>query len=365
MSRASRSRLALTLPEVVRACGETVAIACQEQFDLTPVPAAVDVCSRDAFRLRAAADALVGRPEQLAALARHDARTGENLLRGLEFRALYRQKPRAIYGVRRHLERVGREKLLAADFPPDRVYSATELERYAHCPYRYFLETLLKVQPTEDIALEVDYAERGQMKPHDLLAASPSPLRTRARRRSVFARRAFGGRLRADSKRKRRPTHRSAPGGDRLADALREIDRRKLREWLAKYSAQHAKYDNLWKDCDSPPRGEMFEVSFGRELREGQTPPSTAEPLELTSEGATVRLSGRIDRIDIGKIGSQTIFNIVDYKTGGSIKFSEEACRRGGALTCRFTRWPPPGARFSTTATATCRGKEADILVCQ
>ena len=67
-------------------------------------------------------------------------------------------------------------------------------------------------------------------------------------------------------------------------------------------------------------------------MREGQTPPSTAEPLELTSEGETIRLSGRIDRIDVGKVGSQPIFNIVDYKTGGSIKFSEDACRRGGAL---------------------------------
>ena len=203
------------------------------------------------------------------------------------------------------------------------------MERYAHCPYRYFLETLLKVRPAEDIALEVDFAERGQ-RAHDLLAAfhrrlnaaAGGPASPVALSADDFAR--ILAEASADTQ--------DAPSGDRLADALREIDRRQLREWLAEYSEQHAKYDKLWKEYDSPPRPELFEVSFGRELREGQTPPSTAEPLELTSEGETIRLSGRIDRIDVGKVGSQAIFNIVDYKTGGSTKFSEEACRRGGAL---------------------------------
>ena len=314
------------IDEVIRACGET-AIAREEQVDLSPVPADNQVCSPDAFRIRAAADAVEGKSERLAVLANHDARTGENLLRGLEF-ARDRQNREQFTACEGILSESA-AKALAADFPPDRVFSATELERYAHCPYRYFLETLLKVQPVEDIAMEVDYAERGQMA-HDLLAAfhrrlnaaSGGPASPVALSADDFAR--ILAEASADTQ--------DAPSGDRLADALREIDRRQLREWLAEYSEQHAKYDKLWKEYDSPPRPELFEVSFGRELREGQTPPSTAEPLELTSEGETIRLSGRIDRIDVGKVGSQTIFNIVDYKTGGSIKFSEEACRRGGAL---------------------------------
>ena len=312
--------------EVIRACGAT-AIAREEQIDLSPIPAATDVCSPDAFRIRAAADALDGKSDQLAALVSHDARMGESLLRGLEFARSRQNRERftACEGILSE----SAAKALAADFPPDRVFSATELEAYAHCPYRYFLERVLHVEPTEDIALEVDYAERGQMA-HNLLAAfhrrlnaaSGGPASPVALSPEEFAR------VLAEASAETL----DPPSGDGLADALREIDRRKLREWLANYIEQHAKYDKLWKDCESPLRPEMFEVSFGRKLREDQAPPSTAEPLELISEGETIRLSGRIDRIDIGKVGSQTVFNIVDYKTGGSIKFSEDACRRGGAL---------------------------------
>ena len=60
----------------------------------------------------------------------------------------------------------------------------------------------------------------------------------------------------------------------------------------------------------------MFEISFGRPLREGEGPPSTAEPFELVSHGEVVRLAGRIDRIDLGEVSGQAVFNILDYKTG-------------------------------------------------
>ena len=185
-------------------------------------------------------------------------RTGENLLRGLEF-TLDRQNREQFTACEGILSESA-AKALAADFPPDRVFSATELERYAHCPYRYFLETLLKVRPAEDIALAVDFAERGQ-RAHDLLAAfhrrlnaaAGGPASPVALSADDFAR--ILAEASADTQ--------DVPSGDRLADALREIDRRQLREWLAEYSEQHAKYDKLWKEYDSPPRPELFEVSFG------------------------------------------------------------------------------------------------------
>ena len=50
------------------------------------------------------------------------------------------------------------------------------------------------------------------------------------------------------------------------------------------------------------------------------------------SHGEVVRLAGRIDRIDLGTVGGQAIFNILDYKTGGGMRFSLEACQRGTVL---------------------------------
>ena len=76
----------------------------------------------------------------------------------------------------------------------------------------------------------------------------------------------------------------------------------------------------------------MFEISFGRTLREGDGPPSTAEPFELVSHDQVVRLAGRIDRIDLGEVRGQAVFNILDYKTGGGTRFSLEACQRGTVL---------------------------------
>ena len=61
-------------------------------------------------------------------------------------------------------------------------------------------------------------------------------------------------------------------------------------------------------------------------------PPSTAAPLELECRGGGVRIAGRIDRIDTGRVAGETVFNVLDYKTGGSTRFSVEAVQRGLAL---------------------------------
>jgi len=45
-----------------------------------------------------------------------------------------------------------------------------------------------------------------------------------------------------------------------------------------------------------------------------------------------IRIAGRIDRIDTGAVAGQTVFNILDYKTGTSTRFSREAVAEGTAL---------------------------------
>ncbi len=41
---------------------------------------------------------------------------------------------------------------------------------------------------------------------------------------------------------------------------------------------------------------------------------------------------GRIDRIDTGIVAGKNVFNIFDYKTGKSLKFSRDEVKRGTAL---------------------------------
>ena len=76
---------------------------------------------------------------------------------------------------------------------------------------------------------------------------------------------------------------------------------------------------------------EYFEVSFGQPTRGGR-PPSTTEPLELVYRGQAIRLAGRIDRIDTGRLAGEMVFNVLDYKTGDAVRFSVEAVERGLAL---------------------------------
>jgi hypothetical protein len=63
-----------------------------------------------------------------------------------------------------------------------------------------------------------------------------------------------------------------------------------------------------------------FEFRFGpprSDELDGEDPRSTNEPFRLQLGGEEIRVSGRIDRIDVGKNAEgRTVFNVIDYKTG-------------------------------------------------
>ncbi len=146
------------LNEVEQACGAG-RIARSEKLDLSPVPDDDRAASWEAFRLRAVSRALEGDVAMLAGLAGHDAAAADNLLAGLEIVA--RRQDRRRFGPAEGMLGSDTWPALAAIFAPQRIFSATELERYATCPYRYFLERLLKIEPLEDLALEIDSLKRG------------------------------------------------------------------------------------------------------------------------------------------------------------------------------------------------------------
>ena len=115
-----------------------------------------------------------------------------------------------------------------------------------------------------------------------------------------------------------------------LQAALREVDRRLVVEWLSQYREQLEKYDAQWKDFDAPMAPELFEVSFGR----GDQPPPSTE------QAAGVRPRGP-DRsaFPAGSTAStparwpaSSVFNVLDYKTGGSIALTPESIKAGTTL---------------------------------
>ena len=289
------------LTEVEQACGGGGGIARIERSDLNPVPADDGPLAPAGVRLQATALALEGNVSLLAGLLQSGwhwrpasvpgehwqdvsatrvqqpaADAAESLCAGLLHVAL--RQIRGQFGPAEGMLSSEAIASLAAEHPASRIYSATELEQYASCPFRYFLDRVLDVEPLEELALEIDFLERGRLA-HEVMAAfhrrvnrlrggptSPSTLDDEEYKRLLeeTLKEAIG-----------------SPSGDPVRDALREVDRRLLVQWFAEYREQHRKYDALWEDCESPPLPAFFEVSFGRELREEDAPPSTAEPLRL------------------------------------------------------------------------------------
>jgi len=186
------------LEEVEQAFG-AVDVSRIEWTDLSPVPAGDDPLCEGEFRVMATATALAGNVALLAGLIGHDRlgsygrqtvadcprkpRSGErsygfgecapcpaeNLLAGLQLTHLRRDREHfsAAEGI---LPGNAVQRDLAARFSAERTYSATELEQYAACPYRFYLERVLKLEAIEELTLSVDHAQRGRLA-HNVLAA--------------------------------------------------------------------------------------------------------------------------------------------------------------------------------------------------
>ncbi len=300
-----------------------------EQTDLSPVPRDDEPLSAAEFRVKAVATALEGNVALLAGLMGGGglaaSAASSRIAAGLKL--LYSRQDRERFGPTEGVLRgATARRELAAEFSAQRTYSATELERYAYCPFRFFMERILKIEPVEDLALEFDVLGRGRVA-HEVLAdfhrrvnrrlgrpASPLELDTEE----------FDA-LVAEAVQNSLPPEPSNP----VKAAMREIDRRLVVEWMSRYREQVEKYDAQWKGFDTPPVPELFEVAFGRG---NEGPPSTDKPLEFLREGETIRISGRIDRVDVGVVAGRGVFNVLDYKTGGSVRVKPESVRAGTTL---------------------------------
>jgi ATP-dependent helicase/nuclease subunit B len=294
--------------------------------DLSAVPSDDAVTSPAERRVRAVAKARHGDPSELAAVLRDRDDAVANLAQGLK-----------VVQSRGHKDGFGPyEGILAADpvlkkllrrYDDEFPWSADQLERYGQCPHQFFLERVLRLRVPDDVGLEIDRRRRG-IRLHDVLAhlhakinnqlgkaAAPSEVTPRQLQ-------AWTDELVAD-----------IVGRDEhpQAEALAEIDRRLLRKWLGQYADQHLKYDATYETCAQPAKPQQFEVSFGLPTR-GSDTRSTSKPLELAQGDEKIRITGRIDRIDVGMNDGQPIFSVVDYKTGSGNHYNKDAVLAGRAL---------------------------------
>lgn len=268
----------------------------------------------DEYRLLAVDAALARRPKHLVSWSATSAQRGQNLLTGLEVIASRAETPR--YGNwDGMLETPGALNAIAAEFQQRQAWSATDLEAYARCPYQYFLARVLKVDEVVDLRLEIDHLSRGRLL-HDALyklqhrineahGRPTSPLEISAEEYARFVDVCIHEVLEEN------------PPVDALRGAMHEIDRRLMVVWFGEYRQQYEEYDALSKDLSEPMRPAHLEVGFGMS-GSGADPLSSPAPFNLEHNGQTLKLRGRIDRIDLGRHEAQPVFNIIDYKSGRS-----------------------------------------------
>jgi ATP-dependent helicase/DNAse subunit B len=301
-----------------------------QMTELSAVPPAGAVVSRAERRIRAVGLAALAEPDlsELAAVLRASDAATVNLAHGLH---VVEERGRGFgggFGVY--------EGMLAAEpalrqllrrFDAQHLWSADQLERYGRCPHQFFLQRVLKLRVPDEVGLEIDRRSRG-IRLHDLLVSLHTKVNRHLGRAAAPAEvpqaqfQAWIDELIAAIGEREEHPH---------AEAMAEIDRRLLRRWLDGYYDQHAKYDATYEGCDAPGRPRHFEVSFGLPVRAGDET-STPEALELKVGDDKIRITGRIDRIDVGRVGNQAVFSIVDYKSGGAAGYTKDRVLAGEAL---------------------------------
>jgi ATP-dependent helicase/DNAse subunit B len=174
---------------------------------------------------------------------------------------------------------------LTSKFSAEYVWSASRLETYKACPFRFFVDAVLKLEPKETPELGLDVAQRGSII-HRVLenvyrrageeGVPPLELLDEVAE-GVFAK---------------------APWNDEFRpSALWEVEKAELLEKLCETVEALELEQGKWN-----PFG--FEHKFGI---------GSAAPLALEIDGNLVQIRGVIDRLDVNPEGG---LRVIDYKSG-------------------------------------------------
>ena len=208
--------------------------------------------------------------------------------------------------------------------------SPSRMERYYTCPFAYFMEYVLGARPRKQAALTAD--QTGNLVHYVLEQALQ-----RAGERFVDLSREELAELAAAVAREYVAAN--MPGaGTRFEYLIRRLEK-SAAGLLAFIQAEQR-------------QGSFRPVAFELGIGDG---PDQVPPVVLTTRsGETVRMIGKIDRVDACRQGDKTWLRVVDYKTG-SKDFLLEDVRRG--LGCQmlvylFTLTRNGGGRFENAAPA-------------
>ena len=206
-----------------------------------------------------------------------------------------------------------------------RSISPTRLESYATCPYRYFLQSVLRLEEVEEPETieRLSALNRGSLI-HDILDRFLK-LHSAEMSKGQTQRAHLRPELRAIAEELCEEAERRGEGGYPL---VWEFDKAGIFEDLDRWLEIE-----LQEQQSSELHPHAFEVRFGPSwFGAGQTGNefSVDEPVTVAYDGNTLRFHGRIDRIDWNDDGSS--FRVIDYKTGRSSTAGKEQFTQGRTL---------------------------------
>ncbi len=178
--------------------------------------------------------------------------------------------------------------------------SVSELETFGRCPFRHFCEFRLRLKELR--RYEFGHAEEGMLY-HEILA--------RLYREIYLAS--------GESRGGRDEAHPGSPGGiENLPAGYSRLFR--PRRMQVRRRALHARIrDFLLKEVENEranaTRPTYFELSFGKgKSQENADRRSIRASLTLRGTGPSIRISGRMDRVDVFTKGEEKFGVVVDYK---------------------------------------------------
>ncbi len=192
----------------------------------------------------------------------------------------------------------------------DNVFSVSQLETYARCPFKYFIERILMVeteaQPTED----VEAIEFGNLLHYILFKFYETVKRDNLDIKNDWEK----------AEKLLFSIAEDTVGSTLFRSPFSFFDKEKILG-INDERKQSVLYKFLGKEVEYAKNGfrpTYFEISFGRKrLLDVDKELSTLDAIEIAPE---IKLTGKIDRIDI----SDNAFDIIDYKTGNKIPTKSE-----------------------------------------
>lgn len=198
-------------------------------------------------------------------------------------------------------------------FGPESILSPTALESYIACPFKFFLRHALGLQILEEPAEEIESTDRG-LAFHRALSRLHNQLHAAGIHQpdETVEANLLGQLDRAFAEQGSR--------GSPAAEVLWNIEGQRLKRFGRHYRVHWQKFLAAWLERGIEPRPHFFEVGFGLPVENGET---QRDPLTIRHDGVEVRISGRIDRVDMAELPDGGIgFWVIDYKTGRAANYT-------------------------------------------